>query len=1494
MKLIIKVVFADKKFELPLTDLDSSSIGNYEFDSLKVHHKALKKGHLVFSIDKNGRVFLLSKGKTYLNGQKFMKGYVRIGEKISVIAGKSEILTAELCEAGEQISVRINHEMTIGKKDVCSIAIMNPKVSRLHAGFYFFEKNVRIIDLNSSNGTFVNGRRIVEANLKNGDVISIVDYDFMYSDGVLFFDKKEEIECRTEDEPIRGRNYPVIHPSPRVTKDYRTEELQITNPPNIGNKPEINIISLLAHPISMILIGFFISWASNSSSSMAMMYSAPMSFVSVIISLTTFFSSKKKYKNNFELKISRYTEYIKKVSLELRKAAREQLEAMKEGAPETAECVSIVNNGKKEIWNRRSSDSDFLTFRIGSGKVEAGLKAKYQNNGFELQEDDLLSKIKHETEKYKIINGAPINVDFKKTPVMGVFGNHKEAKRLVKNMIIQAATFHTYNDLKIVVFYRYSEKNEWDWTRWLPHCFDEDRSRRYIACEYESASDIVKTVSEIIKARCISDRDGLNSKAPLPYYLFVIADENMANNTLIQKLLHQCGFESGCGAVVISEGFDALPSDTSVFAELSSDKGRLFTKHGENGTTDFKTDMIPETDYERFSRAIAPLKLADIKGSASLPKSITFLEGYGVRRPQELDLRARWANAKSHESLSVPLGVKSNGDLFMFDIHEEKHGTFGLIAGKAGSGKTEMLQSWILSMAVNYSPNDVSFVIIDFKGTGLITPFRKLPHLAGSISDVDKDISRNLIALKSEMKRREKLLDSYGIKNINEYNKKYKLGEVTEQLPIICIIIDEFAQFKIQFPDFAGEVIDSMMNTGRSLGIWPVLATQNPSGVVSNQSNANFQFKWCLKVAGPSYSVDMLGSGHTEAARITNPGRAYIKISSNRVELFEQIQSLWSGAPYNPTKNEKKEALSQISLVELDGSRKSLAVTEKTIGQKSYISEIDAIVNYIDKFVDENGIPRAKKIWTPELPDKVYLPSLLNSSFDGARWPEYDDGLQAVIGIADDPLSQSQYSLNLNLAKSAIVYGAPITGKTTLLQTLIMSLCLSYSPDDVNIYIMDFGSLNMRMFRDYPHIGGIVNDDEKEKVNKLIMLIENIFNERKNKFGEALVSNITDYRKVTKEKIPFVVLAIDNFPGVISQFPDCQDFFAELTNKGANHGIVLAATASAENSVHKNITKNIGTGFSLQMADESAYTSVLGDSAKRIKPKAIVGRGLIKRDNNVVIEYQTALPVEVNDEAEKICEVKRIADLMRNAWKGSLPQPIPIMPSVIGFGSVFSEGITLGLSTESVKPISFDYNLSHYMLISGSHSSGKTNMLKVIAKQFKNKFSATVVVMDTSASWAEDSQICDRYITDINAMDEYFEELSAELKSRKECTEHKDLLPDCLLVAVDNFDSFIEDAGDETAKRLNAFMRIGKNLNVFFVAAGDNRKLADRNNKGDGITASLANSKFKMMLGENYNSHIAFDTDLKFSQKNEELECFEGWFFNGNKTVKFKAMKEKD
>ena len=229
--------------------------------------------------------------------------------------------------------------------------------------------------------------------------------------------------------------------------------------------------------------------------------------------------------------------------------------------------------------------------------------------------------------------------------------------------------------------------------------------------------------------------------------------------------------------------------------------GVLFERRHASRKQPFQPEQVPQARYEQFARSMAPLRM-EAKGAPALPRSVSFLQGYHVSRPSELALDKNWANAEPERSMAVPIGVRGDGTPFLFDIHEKRHGPHGLVAGTTGSGKSEMVQSWILSMAVRFPPDVVSFVLIDFKGTGLLLPFQNLPHLAGRISDLDTSIGRNLIALEYELTRRKELLDRWKVSNISDYRRLLREGKADEQLGYLFIVIDEFAEFKNRFPEF--------------------------------------------------------------------------------------------------------------------------------------------------------------------------------------------------------------------------------------------------------------------------------------------------------------------------------------------------------------------------------------------------------------------------------------------------------------------------------------------------------------------------------------------------------------------------------------------------------------------------------------------------------------------------------------------------------------------
>jgi len=330
-----------------------------------------------------------------------------------------------------------------------------------------------------------------------------------------------------------------------------------------------------------------------------------------------------------------------------------------------------------------------------------------------------------------------------------------------------------------------------------------------------------------------------------------------------------------------------------------------------------------------------------------------------------------------------------------------------------------------------------------------------LPHLVGTITNLGgNQTTRALVSIKSELKRRQTIFAQYGVNHIDSYQKLYHSQKAKEPLPHLVIIADEFAELKSEQPDFMRELV-STARVGRSLGVHLILATQKPAGVVDDQiwSNARFRI--------------------SDAANIKQPGRAYIQVGND--EIFELFQSAWSGAGYTPDASEEITTHNEISEVAINGYTRSASQI-----RKAEFTQLQAAVSHIANVAQKENIVRLKGPWLPPLPEKLYLESLLadvKGCWDGEKWTKADSWLNPVVGLLDDPENQ------------LIVYGSPGYGKTTFLQTLIMSLALNYSPSDVNIYILDFGVRTLGIFSGLPHVGGTVMVDEEEKLSKLFKFL---------------------------------------------------------------------------------------------------------------------------------------------------------------------------------------------------------------------------------------------------------------------------------------------------------------------------------------------------------------------------------------------------------------------
>lgn len=698
------------------------------------------------------------------------------------------------------------------------------------------------------------------------------------------------------------------------------------------------------------------------------------------------------------------------------------------------------------------------------------------------------------------------------------------------------------------------------------------------------------------------------------------------------------------------DSISKLPKDCGWLIELNNSGGTVYSRTQSEQKTTFSLDSF--AGYEQFARSMAPIRDRSATKNGQLPDSVSFFQGYGVTDATDIDIISKWNNSRSYKSLAVPIGTKENGKPFLFDISEKAHGPHGLVAGTTGAGKSEVLQTWILSMCVNYSPQDISFVLIDFKGMGLAGTLKGLPHIAGTISDVDENIQRNLFSLESELNRRKMLFaqvssDSMKIGDIYDYQEAYREQKVSEPLSHLIIVVDEFAELRAKFPDFMA-ALDSAARVGRSLGVHLVLATQKPDGVVTDEVRANSKFKWCLRVANEAESKAVISRPEAALIPSSAPGRAYIQIGNN--EIFELVQTYYSGGTI------RKQA----------GSQEQVAVAfVDPIGRRAYINkankddelqekELLALVRWISKAHVFSGLPFARKVWENCLPKRISLSQI--------QFSKNKSALAAVIGIVDDPHHQQQYPCEVDLAADGhiIIYGAPSTGKSFLLQTIAMSLAIRYTPDEVNIYVMDFGSWSMKNLQCLPHMGGVANGNEGEKITNLIKMLNEMLDKRKTLFAQIGASNLEAYRQASGRRIPAIVVMVDNFAPVREMYPDIEGVFVRLSREGSNYGIFLVITASSmTGSVGYNLTQNFKQALALRMTEKADYREIVGDT-EGLEPEKYPGRGLVR--GKPPMEFQAALAVDAANDVDYVARLKAQCSEIASQWHGALPDEIPVMP----------------------------------------------------------------------------------------------------------------------------------------------------------------------------------------------------------------------------------------
>lgn len=1230
-----------------------------------------------------------------------------------------------------------------------------------------------------------------------------------------------------------------------------------------------------------------------------------MIFGSLIIPRIASKYQKKQAAKREKLRVSKYTSYILEKQNQIMDIKKKQEQTLKDNNPSAIECYQMLTTSNKitniKFWSRLITDYDFLTVRLGSGTCLSKIVIDAPERHFTLDEDDLLNQVYNISEQAKNLNNIPITVSLLDNPVTGLIINNSHEQEYINSLILQLVSLHSSIDLKIVIMTNDANKDKWEYAKYLPHCFSDDKETRFFATNLNEISEISSYLEDEYKKRKASSKsteDSTNTvadeeevakkesyKKNSPYYLVINDDYNLAKNSIIIDLLLKTATNYGFSYLCIGDKIKNLPGKCDAFIEITEKNGTIISeKEDQKEIIKFNNEYALDIDMRKISNKLANIPVVTKDGISVLPNSLAFLEMMKVSKIEQLNILSRWQNNNPVVSLATPVGVHANGEEFKLDLHEKFHGPHGLIAGMTGSGKSELIITYILSLAVNYHPYEVQFVLIDYKGGGLAGAFEnketgvKIPHLIGTITNLDTaEMNRTLVSIDSELKRRQRVFNEVrdklgeGTIDIYKYQKLYREGAVSEPMAHLFIISDEFAELKSQQPEFMQQLI-STARIGRSLGLHLILATQKPSGVVNDQIWSNSKFKVCLKVQDRSDSMEMLK--RPEAASIKETGRFYLQVGYN--DYFDIGQSGWSGAKYVPSDRIIKKVDDSINFVNDVGYPvKTIKDMVKENNDTNYGEQLTNLVKYIYNLSTRENIV-TKKLWLDALPSDINLFNL-KKKYNYKPVPYV---INPVIGEYDNPSNQEQGILNVDLTNkgNTLIYGQTGSGKENLLSTMIFSMMAEHTPDEVNMYIIDCGSETLKMFYNIPHVGEVATIEDSDLVYDIFEMINDEIERRKELFKDY-AGSYNEYLQNSGKKLPLIVTMINSYEIFVENFSKLSEAVQNLYRDGVKYGIVFIISAISTNGVRGRMVQNFANRLCLQIPNETEYRTVV-DAPRGLFPSKIFGRGLIAM-NDTAYEFQTASFAPRKDMTNVMREVSK---QLNNAYT-SRARKIPVLPKVVTLDLLEQNNtldkIPIGYNVATKQPITYNFMSIYNSIVTRSMNYDRMSFVISIIELIK-KAGANISICDFVNAYDKENDIkCYKKDFDQSVIQIHNEALSSKNNGNDYYY---------VFLGIGMLRKYLSQNGQAILNHL--FQNIGDATNIHFILVDTYDSY--KNLQLEVWYQSNINSLYGIWLGEDVGSQLAFNIPNLTMDDRKINFPYMGFAINdGNYTV-FKHVVEKE
>jgi S-DNA-T family DNA segregation ATPase FtsK/SpoIIIE len=1016
-------------------------------------------------------------------------------------------------------------------------------------------------------------------------------------------------------------------------------------------------------------------------------------------------SSKKRGANELEKwrdSVQRCTQQLSDITIAERRGAWRVL-------PDPATVREICTRRDNRLWERRRTDPDALALRLGVAELPVPVK--------------LDGQFANPDAKPPVMSPVPVAIDLTSARVLGIAGRQAEAQALGRWTLLQLAALRSPLDLRLVVLCEKSAARAWEWIRWLPHArIDAPNAPvSMIGNTEETRLARVRELAKEVESRLAVLAE--NREAQFEEQLVVLLDGARQYRTIAgMATILRDGPSVGVFAICLDSDRSRLPEE--VTAELVVDQADpslgLLEVAGIGSFNRLLLDTVSPEIAEECARTMAPIRHVGGDGDQNvLPTAVRFVDQLGVDLDDPEWVAARWTLAGRSTRAIVGAGV--DGD---FSVDLKADGPHGLVAGTTGAGKSEFLQTLVVSLAINNRPDSLNFVLVDYKGASAFADCERLPHTVGMVTNLDnRETERALESLDAELKRRELVLKELGAKDVDDAWDRDARYSAANGLARLVIVIDEFAELVHELPDFVTGLI-RIARVGRSLGVHLILATQRPAGLVSAEMQANVGLRVGLRMVDKADSTEVLGSPESAFISQSTPGRGYVRRGPGNAPSGFQTARVAGRRPGAHALTSRKPVFKSVPWHQL-GEPLELK-RASTGGDDPTATDLHALVEVIGAAAQRLGVPSNASPWLPALPPLITLESMRTSHPDSAG---------ALLGLRDIPSQQAQTPLTYRLedGEHVLVAGSARSGRSSFLRSLIAELCSQYSPDDLHLYAIDFGNGALLPARDLPHCGAVVTSTESARFVRLLGRLTDELTRRQLILSSDGFGDINEQRSAnagSTDALPYILLTLDRWEGVLSSFgieqlQQVRDRVVTILREGPAVGVRFVV-AGDQALLTDRIANFIETRYLLRLADRDDYR--LANIRPSTLPEAIPpGRAYYGDPTN---EAQFAVISEdVSGQAQAAALRATVADIRQKyaANHSIRPFRLDVMPNVIALSRamelptaaelapVDEFNILVGVGGDTLSQYRQDFTGGTGFLIAGQRRSGRSTALATAA-----------------------------------------------------------------------------------------------------------------------------------------------------------------------------------